>query len=273
METFRKKLSDLIDESGLNQREFAEFLGVKKQSVESWLAGTTPKADMLKLISEKCGVSVDWLLGLQKDRTLDLTVKKICELTHLTSKSIEAIQTHERYWSFINHIFEYPESDNLLLALGKCSFAYQGNPEDHLFLLPDGHVISLKQPPDPILPAYEISTYDIVIKKQLDRIKEILDKIMPDYVKKIDNGVGYEALGEFLETADRLRSSEEGDLKQYFQSVKNAFGTKVALRLQRDILSDYINDQTVDEQTRHKTKVRIQFIEKMLQALEGEDNG
>ena len=52
----------------LTQREFAEKIGVQQQIVSFVENGTMPGADILILISEKCGVSIDWLLtGKAKD--------------------------------------------------------------------------------------------------------------------------------------------------------------------------------------------------------------
>ena len=46
-----------------SKADFARFLGVKPQVYQRYEEGRVPRHDNLAVISEKCGVSVDWLIG------------------------------------------------------------------------------------------------------------------------------------------------------------------------------------------------------------------
>lgn len=45
-----------------NRAEFARFLGIPAPMYHRYEGGQTPKSDNLRVIAERCGVTVDWLL-------------------------------------------------------------------------------------------------------------------------------------------------------------------------------------------------------------------
>lgn len=71
---FGSRIKTLRISLGLNQLEFGNKLNVTKQSVSNWENGNIqPSIDMLIKISNIYSVSTDYLLGLDKNRTLDVT--------------------------------------------------------------------------------------------------------------------------------------------------------------------------------------------------------
>lgn len=59
---FSQRLKTLRKNMGLNQFEFAEFLGIKQPSLSKYERNaTSPTLDVVILISQKCNVSLDWL--------------------------------------------------------------------------------------------------------------------------------------------------------------------------------------------------------------------
>ena len=77
--------------------EFADFLGISRQTVGFYCNGDrVPDALTLIKISQKCGVSVDWLLGLSTAKTYCAEIAQIlaCPRTlsqHCTSLILNKI--------------------------------------------------------------------------------------------------------------------------------------------------------------------------------------
>lgn len=62
---FAERLNDLIKETGLSKRKFAEKIGVSAMSVSDWSTGKIqPTAENIYLICKTFNVSADYLLGL-----------------------------------------------------------------------------------------------------------------------------------------------------------------------------------------------------------------
>ena len=90
---FAKNLSDLMTEHKETQKKLAEQLGVKQQTISYYRNGqSTPDADNLVKIAQHYGVSTDFLLGLSGDiRTVDNSVKVICEYTGLSEETVSKL--------------------------------------------------------------------------------------------------------------------------------------------------------------------------------------
>ena len=58
-------LSDMLDELGLTQTQFARLIGVKQAQVSEWLKGKAkPGYDSLRSMAIATGFSASFLLGL-----------------------------------------------------------------------------------------------------------------------------------------------------------------------------------------------------------------
>lgn len=69
VETFRQRLTDVIDRTGLNRSAFAAALGLDRSTLSQLLASGNdrlPRAETIIAIAAMAQVSVDWLLGLSQ---------------------------------------------------------------------------------------------------------------------------------------------------------------------------------------------------------------
>lgn len=74
----------LRQERGLCQEELGRRIGASKQSVSNWENGNiTPSIDLLLRLADFFGVSTDYLLGRNNQRTLDATGLTNAQATHI----------------------------------------------------------------------------------------------------------------------------------------------------------------------------------------------
>ena len=80
---FRDRLQSLIRRAGTTRSGFAQSIGIDRSALTQLLSGDStrlPRADTLRRISERYGVSLDWLLGLSQDETLAAEIKPALEI-------------------------------------------------------------------------------------------------------------------------------------------------------------------------------------------------
>ena len=79
-----KMLRQLRLEHGLKQEELGHRVGASKQSVSNWENGNImPSVDLLVRLADFFGVSTDYLLGREHQRTLDTAGLSGQQLTYL----------------------------------------------------------------------------------------------------------------------------------------------------------------------------------------------
>lgn len=94
--TFGSKLKEVRSRMGMNQSQFADYLGINQSLLSKYekitfSAGNDiskpPKADHICNICKKCNVSADWLLGLAESQTCNVKDDKTAmeALTQLAS--------------------------------------------------------------------------------------------------------------------------------------------------------------------------------------------
>lgn len=72
-ETFARRLAELMRENGTKQKELADLLNLKPQTVSQYTTGrTAPDYDTLCTIAGYYGVTLDWLLGMSEFPRRDL---------------------------------------------------------------------------------------------------------------------------------------------------------------------------------------------------------
>lgn len=72
------KLKELRENTGMNKKDFASYLGVKYTTYNNYEVGTRePASDFLILISKKLDVSIDYIMGLsdEKEKTHSYRLK------------------------------------------------------------------------------------------------------------------------------------------------------------------------------------------------------
>lgn len=83
---FDERIKELRKSLGINQVEFGKQLHVTKQCISNWENGNIlPSIDMLIRIASTFSVSTDYLLGLENQRTLDVTGLTNEQILHLQS--------------------------------------------------------------------------------------------------------------------------------------------------------------------------------------------
>jgi transcriptional regulator with XRE-family HTH domain len=83
---FSSRIKELRISTGLNQVDFAKKLNVTKQSVSNWENGNIqPSIDMLVKIATIFSVSADYLLGLDKRSTIDVSNLTEKQKSHIQS--------------------------------------------------------------------------------------------------------------------------------------------------------------------------------------------
>lgn len=105
----------------MSNTEFAEFLGISRQTVGFYCNGERiPDALGLKSIAEKCNVSADWLLGMSNTKSMETDLKAVCHCTGLSENAVEILcflyQTEDiATLQIIDHII----TDSELSDIGK----------------------------------------------------------------------------------------------------------------------------------------------------------
>ena len=81
---FDERLKELRKSLGINQIEFGNRLNVTKQCISNWENNNImPSIDMLIRISKTFSVSADYLLGLDDQRTLNVSGLSAEQIFHL----------------------------------------------------------------------------------------------------------------------------------------------------------------------------------------------
>ena len=81
---FDERLKELRKSLGINQIEFGKRLNVTKQCIRNWENNNImPSIDMLIRISKTFSVSADYLLGLDDQRTLNVSGLSAEQIFHL----------------------------------------------------------------------------------------------------------------------------------------------------------------------------------------------
>lgn len=89
----KERLKPLIEEAG-NVTAFARSIGVSRDAVNNWLFDKSDlRLNDLVKISQKYGVSVDYLLGLAESPTREGTQQAAEEYTGLSSEAVEMLSS------------------------------------------------------------------------------------------------------------------------------------------------------------------------------------
>lgn len=86
------RLRQLMYGSGTTQQELAEKTGCSRQAIAQYMDGSNaPNIDKLILIAEFFNVSIDYLVGKDKEQTEEELVQSIVNYTGLDEKSVEVL--------------------------------------------------------------------------------------------------------------------------------------------------------------------------------------
>lgn len=77
-ESFIKKLSILLEEKNITQRELAEKINVTEVTISRYLSGErSPRIEIVSKIAEFFGVTIDSLLGKEETSSVDTNDEKL----------------------------------------------------------------------------------------------------------------------------------------------------------------------------------------------------
>lgn len=124
----------------MTQGQFAEKLGISRPTVGLYESGARiPDAEVLRDIADKCQVSSDYLLGLTNEKTVDLNIQKVCELTGLREDAVEELVLNNsrelpgiRIIDVINFLAtDFSFNDDTLCALDRALIMTTAIPENN----------------------------------------------------------------------------------------------------------------------------------------------
>lgn len=89
--TFSTRIRKLREERGLNQGQFADFVGISRGAMSYYeQEARTPDIGVLLSICKKCGVSADYMIGLTPDQ--NHAVSDVCIETGLYPKAVKKLR-------------------------------------------------------------------------------------------------------------------------------------------------------------------------------------
>lgn len=97
-EIFKERLKELRKREGISQTELGNKIGVSRGAISYYENGDRlPDLNVLYSIADHFKVSSDYLIGLTKNETNDITTKEICKKTGLSDKAISNIEKLHQY--------------------------------------------------------------------------------------------------------------------------------------------------------------------------------
>ena len=131
-----ERLKEIREKTGMNKKEFADYIGLKYTTYNNYETGARePASDFLILISTKFDVSIDYILGLQTEKEVLHSYKlKASEYTHIEKyrsldphgqdmvdtvlvKECERVSKYGKLTAPSTIIEFHPKQDNNLLVL------------------------------------------------------------------------------------------------------------------------------------------------------------
>ena len=87
-DVFEKRLKQMREKKAVSQKEVAEAIGVKAQTISGYESGRTkPPLDLAAKLAKYFGASLDWLCGIEDNGTL--TNRKVLEMIGVLSSAAE----------------------------------------------------------------------------------------------------------------------------------------------------------------------------------------
>jgi len=110
-----------MESTGTKQKELAQFLDVKPQTVSLYVQGQSfPDVNNLAKIARFFNVSADYLIGLSEVQTVDVNIQAVCKISGLSEKAINALNRADSdELDFISFLIErHISSDVSSMAYG-----------------------------------------------------------------------------------------------------------------------------------------------------------
>ena len=89
---FPERLRKIMEEHETTQQELADYLGKSRQAIGYYADGSSsPDWETLSALARYFGVSSDWLLGLSDIKSMNITIKAMCQYTGLSEDVISVL--------------------------------------------------------------------------------------------------------------------------------------------------------------------------------------
>ena len=122
--SFAQRLLLLRTERGLTQKDAAEKLGLRRQTLDNYERGIhAPSFEALRKIIEFYGVSADYMTGLCSERTTDMDLRAACEYTMLSEAAMETLLC---CGPILNDLLECMSTFSLVESLSALNFCLEG---------------------------------------------------------------------------------------------------------------------------------------------------
>lgn len=119
---FSERFYELRDEAGMNQKEFADHIGIARPTVGFYENGDRiPDALILNRICRKTGCSADYLLGLTDVKTLEIEIQAASKRYGLSEAALSVMESlDQKQAKILDTLLLSPRLPELLSALLSC---------------------------------------------------------------------------------------------------------------------------------------------------------
>ena len=125
--TFGKRLTEIMQENGINRAALKDATGISFQSISNYLNDKRkPDCEMVAAIAKALNISADYLLGLSEVSTRNETIQGVHDLTGLSQKAILELKLEKNcggiYISdFVSFLIENEDFRKLIEEIVKLS--------------------------------------------------------------------------------------------------------------------------------------------------------
>lgn len=222
-DTFAKRLSELMKQEGTKQKELADLLNIKPQTVSQYTTGrTTPDYDSLCAIARHFGVTSDYLLGLSEFKTTAAEGTTAKDMG-LSEDSVEILKLLKE--SQLNDI-----SDGVNLILNGVGFFGACSKISDLYRRINSNVASLDSAALSAL-AEQDKSDDSVTLRGLSLYHHLLEKITHDLTSAVSSVTG------LSELEDRTEEARDA----LFEKMREVCASKASTQEQKDKAVDRLN--------------------------------
>lgn len=81
LDIFATRIKELRESFRMTQKDFSQYVGIKQQTLSGYERGIMkPPLDIITEIARKCGVSIDWLCGIEKENKNSLAINTYADI-------------------------------------------------------------------------------------------------------------------------------------------------------------------------------------------------
>ena len=206
-------LNKRIAEKGYTQQEFADLMGMKKDTLRSYMNGNSAYSyELLIEFAEKLDCSYDYLLGYSKSPKREY--HELTEQTRLSNEALDKLYKYAQYYDteleakryiglldlliksdgVLNAIFDYLLASNLVHGMYKDYVDICNKSLDKIPFIKNADVKN-----DYVMKLEELELMDVMY--ELKELKRAISQITVDEIKKLD------AYEDYVKEIQKLKDS------------------------------------------------------------------